>query len=679
MLDVNGASTLRGTVSLLATAATLAAGVNSPALQLGANSYSSTSNAAVPQNFVWQAASVGNNTATPSANLNLLFGAGDSAPAATGLSIAPSGQITFAPGQTFPGVSNSPGTGTGSSTITGVTAGSGLTGGGSSGNVTIALSGPISTANGGTGATTPAGALANMGGISSTQTAGQTMAGPLNAPSINDVLYAAQFPGSDIGAKINAALATCPLSEFGGPTPTYYPACTIVLPIANMATWSTPVVINSPAVSLVGQGSAASKFNCTMNGDCLRIYTKPFIGIIEANAQGGLFKGFSLFETYGTPHANGVGIHLTGIGYHLDDIVIENFMGTNGVALWLDNPDNTAWTERNLFTACEFGFSTKLIKFSAEGTSYSFGYNRMLDVRLNPVGAGTYGVTLEGGADVYNGTYRFTINHSGQGGSIFYVTGGSSLYENELHIFGEDNGGDPPNGAQYLWNAPSGTIENYGELSWLNTVPPPSTGFTPWWLSSNADSLASKAVTADGDVVLATGHTLSGVFAISWNSNNRIQAMILTVGANQYDTTSSLAVLSNYAYQRQTVFFNPRIVLDSNSQPQLVVAVGNRNGNGTIYVKQIGLSYATQSQDILFPSVAEGTTSTVQTSSGVANTLVSPQGINNATTIAVDTSMSAGQIDDNTGSANHVVCWKTATTLGVCSTRPTTNGSCTCK
>jgi hypothetical protein len=117
----------------------------------------------VPQNFVWQAASAGNNTANPSANLALLFGAGTMPPAETGLSIDPSGVITFAPGQTFPFADSGSGGGGTSSTITAVTAGSGLTGGGSAGNVTIALAGPISTANGGTGASTPAGALASMG------------------------------------------------------------------------------------------------------------------------------------------------------------------------------------------------------------------------------------------------------------------------------------------------------------------------------------------------------------------------------------------------------------------------------------------------------------------------------------------------------------------------------------
>lgn len=51
----------------------------------------------------------------------------------------------------------------GAGTITGVTAGTGLTGGGTSGNVTVALNPPVSVANGGTGATSAPAALTNLG------------------------------------------------------------------------------------------------------------------------------------------------------------------------------------------------------------------------------------------------------------------------------------------------------------------------------------------------------------------------------------------------------------------------------------------------------------------------------------------------------------------------------------
>jgi hypothetical protein len=129
-LDVKGGANIEGLLTLPATAkATASAGKNSQAEDLVASSYSSSKKAAVAQDFRWQAEPLGNNTASPSGTLNLLFGAGGVAPAETGLKLSSKGILTFAAGQTFPGTG----------TITGVTAGSGLAGGGSSGNVTLSL------------------------------------------------------------------------------------------------------------------------------------------------------------------------------------------------------------------------------------------------------------------------------------------------------------------------------------------------------------------------------------------------------------------------------------------------------------------------------------------------------------------------------------------------------------
>lgn len=121
-LDVKGAGTIRGTFSLPAiSTATATKGSNSQAQSLLASSFNSSSSTAVNQTFNWQSEPVGNNTTTPSASLNLLFGAGATKPAETGLKIASNGLITFATGQTFPG--------TGTGTVTSVGSGAGLTGG----------------------------------------------------------------------------------------------------------------------------------------------------------------------------------------------------------------------------------------------------------------------------------------------------------------------------------------------------------------------------------------------------------------------------------------------------------------------------------------------------------------------------------------------------------------------
>src|SRR6516162_7645380 len=131
-LDVKGASTIRGLLSLPATGtATATKGFTSQPMQLGASSFNSGTSAAVAQTFQWQAEPTGNNTTSPSGTLNLLFAQGTSKPTETGLRVANNGLITFASGQTFPG--------TGNGTITGVTAGTDLTGGGSSGTVKLNL------------------------------------------------------------------------------------------------------------------------------------------------------------------------------------------------------------------------------------------------------------------------------------------------------------------------------------------------------------------------------------------------------------------------------------------------------------------------------------------------------------------------------------------------------------
>jgi trimeric autotransporter adhesin len=127
-LDVNGTGLMRGLFEMATTGfATASKGYNSNPLNFESSAFNSGTGKYAMNHFQWQAEPAGNDTKTPSATLNLLYGTDPAAPTETGLKLSSTGVFTFASGQTFPG----------SGTITGVTAGTDLTGGGASGNVTL--------------------------------------------------------------------------------------------------------------------------------------------------------------------------------------------------------------------------------------------------------------------------------------------------------------------------------------------------------------------------------------------------------------------------------------------------------------------------------------------------------------------------------------------------------------
>jgi hypothetical protein len=169
VLDVNGSGTIRGSLTLPATAAaTATGGKDSQPLNLVASSYNSTSVAAVSQTFRWQAEPAANNTATPSGTLNLLYGLGTAAPTETGLKLSSKGLFTFATGQTFPGVvlADAANTFTGNQTVDGTITATTGSGNAVSGSSTIG-SGVVGTAGSSAGAGVYGSGLTGVEGVSS--------------------------------------------------------------------------------------------------------------------------------------------------------------------------------------------------------------------------------------------------------------------------------------------------------------------------------------------------------------------------------------------------------------------------------------------------------------------------------------------------------------------------------
>jgi YVTN family beta-propeller protein len=244
-LSAAGLLTANGGAALPATGNSQTAGSPSHPLDLIA----SASNGATASNqtFRWQA--VNADGASPSANLKLLFGAGAATPTPTNLSIAPTGLISFAPGQTFPSTG----------TITGVTAGSGLSGGGTSGNVSLSipaggvtntmLINPSLTVTAGTGLA--GGGLVTLGGTTTLSLAAKS------CPAGNALIalpytcspFAGLLGNSFGGTQSMPGLTVSGQGSFGS---------TIYTNTALVATSSSGVGIDGNSSSNVGVGGTSS-------------------------------------------------------------------------------------------------------------------------------------------------------------------------------------------------------------------------------------------------------------------------------------------------------------------------------------------------------------------------------------------------------------------------------------
>jgi hypothetical protein len=121
-LDVNNSMIVRGGFTMPPEgAASSASGATSHSFNFQASAYNSSKKSAELQSFRWQATPMGNNTPSPSGVLKLFFAEGSASYVSTGFSIASNGILSFAPGQTFPGVPELgvPNTFTGNQTVSG--------------------------------------------------------------------------------------------------------------------------------------------------------------------------------------------------------------------------------------------------------------------------------------------------------------------------------------------------------------------------------------------------------------------------------------------------------------------------------------------------------------------------------------------------------------------------------
>jgi hypothetical protein len=239
---------------------------------------------------------------------------------------------------------------------------------------------------------------------------------------------------SDFGAAINTAVSSCP-TGYGG-----YKTCTIVLPVSNAGVWATTAHIG-PGVNIVGQGQTASTFSCSAT-DCLLVdFSTSAIYAHTTNST----QDIGRFSIIGDGSATQSILHAKDIqGTLFYDMTVDR--GGSGTSACVKLEDVSYWTERNTFldfsTGTGCGTSWLLLADSGNPNQPhpSFGYNRLLDVKLNPTG-NQVAFSLQGGAYFYNSTIRATINSASASGVspvIFQMDNSDSeMYYDELHIYGE--------------------------------------------------------------------------------------------------------------------------------------------------------------------------------------------------------------------------------------------------
>jgi hypothetical protein len=398
-LDVNGASTLRGAVSLPAAVATAAAGANSPLFELGASSYSKTARAAVDKWFAWRAVSVGNDTPTPSAGLELLFGSGSAAPAPTGLLISPSGQITFAPGQKFPGG--------GSGTIAGVTAGSGLKGGGTSGTVTLAVDPTV----------VPTLSASNIfSGGSNTFAGGVSFARPVNfAPSQT-------FPGAGTVTGVTAGTGL----TGGGTSGTVTLNLNLPQLEGTLNTSYAQLATNNSFTGNVSAQSAQSGYSALTgiaNGGALGVNGSTDTGMgIYGTASGEGFAGY--FSSSSTQNATlAVYNNASGPG-----VAVGGYGGANiGGVFTSSSITNPALEAESQST----GAGTAIVG-QTSGTAGSIGIEGMTTAGSGE-GTGVFGVSIKG-----YGAWGQAVNPSQAGAGVF----GSAINNSATYLHLQNSNSD---------------------------------------------------------------------------------------------------------------------------------------------------------------------------------------------------------------------------------------------
>lgn len=240
---------------------------------------------------------------------------------------------------------------------------------------------------------------------------------------------------SDDTAAFNAAVTAANTS--GG---------LIYVPCGRYKLTSTITAISKPGVSFLGQNEGCTVLDYRGTGAALVWQMSPFT-ISPAGELG-------RFTLLGTSSASD-GIlsgQLVASSWH--DLTIANFSAGNAIH-WHNAGNFSTWTERNTLVKVTLGgisngYNARGLLLDSDNSGDSFGYNRILDLKLN-VSTGGQGVTLSGGF-LYNSVLDITCNAdntlAGSTGPIC-VNAQTNWDNNTLTLSGEYQSSGPGTGTPY--------------------------------------------------------------------------------------------------------------------------------------------------------------------------------------------------------------------------------------
>ena len=216
---------------------------------------------------------------------------------------------------------------------------------------------------------------------------------------------------SDSTLAINAAIAAC---ISGSPVP----GGVVYLPPGTYKVTGNLTCHTTVPVYIRGAGRWATTINFTGTGDCLRVYDSSNIN--TRTRHGGGVEALTIDGT-GSTGSGACGLHMGDIFEFRLDVGVQNFFGTGGIGVHLDN--QWWWTEQlsgQVFAAnCATHVMLDQLPAGANKTTATGSFARLdLAVYVDQDQAAFDGVTLANGAFVYDGRLAIRGNFGSSSSAV---------------------------------------------------------------------------------------------------------------------------------------------------------------------------------------------------------------------------------------------------------------------